>query len=96
MGPPGLDEEQFAHLPDRLEVRELQDRDQSKGFRVQPIPLVTTLLEATGYSVEAFAQLDDARGGSETKFAHGPPPGASMCGSAKRWTRASKSASSSP
>jgi hypothetical protein len=69
-GPPWMDEEQFAHLPDRLEVRELQYQVQRKGFRVTKITLVTTLLEATLYPVAALAQLYYARWGIETNFAH--------------------------
>src|SRR4029434_4534155 len=69
-GPQWMDEEQFAHLPDRLEVRELQYQVQRKGFRVTKITLVTTLLDATLYPVEALAQLYYARWGIETNFAH--------------------------
>ncbi len=69
-GPQWMDEEQFAHLPDRLEVRELQYRVHRKGFRVTKITLVTTLLDATLYPVEALAQLSYARWGIETNFAH--------------------------
>ncbi len=68
--PQWMDEEQFAHLPDRLEVRELQYRVHRKGFRVTRITLVTTLLDATLYPVEALAQLYYARWGIETNFAH--------------------------
>src|SRR5262249_61459721 len=56
--------------PERLEVRELQYRVQRKGFRVTKITLVTTLRDATLYSVEALAQLYYARWGIETNFAH--------------------------
>jgi hypothetical protein len=69
-GPQWMAAEQFAHLPDRLEVRELQYRVQRKGFRVQKITLVTTLLDATLYPVAALAQLYYARWGIETNFAH--------------------------
>jgi Transposase DDE domain len=69
-GPLWMAKEQFTHLPDRLEVRELQYRVQRKGFRVTTITLVTTLLDATRYSVEALAQLYWARWGIETNFAH--------------------------
>jgi Transposase DDE domain len=69
-GPQWMDEEQFGHLPERLEVRELQYRVHRKGFRVTKIPLVTTLLEATLYPVEALAQLYYARWGIATNFAH--------------------------
>ena len=69
-GPQWMEAEQFAHLPERLEVRELQYRVQRKGFRVTKITLVTTLLDATLYPVEALAQLYYARWGIETNFAH--------------------------
>jgi hypothetical protein len=59
-----------TYLPDRLEVRELQYRVHRKGFRVKKIILVTTLLDATCYPVEALAQLYWARWGIETNFAH--------------------------
>ena len=65
-----MDEEQFAHLPDRLEVRERQYQVHRQGFRVTTIPLVTTLLDATLYPVEALAQLYYARWGIETNCAH--------------------------
>jgi len=65
-----MDKEQFGHLPERLEVRELQYRVHRKGFRVTKITLVTTLLDATLYPVEALAQLYYARWGIETNFAH--------------------------
>jgi len=68
--PRWMQAEQFAPLPARLEVRELQSRVHRKGFRVQTITLVTTLLDATGYPVAAFAQLYWARWGIETNFAH--------------------------
>jgi hypothetical protein len=69
-GPQWMDEEQFAHLPDRLEVRELHYQVHRKGFRVKKITLVTTFLDATLYPVEALAQLYYARWGIETNFAH--------------------------
>jgi Transposase DDE domain len=68
--PQWMDEEQFRHLPDRLEVRELRYRVHRKGFRVQSVTLVTTLLDATRYTVAALAQLYYARWGVETNFAH--------------------------
>jgi hypothetical protein len=68
--PQWMDAEQFASLPDRLEVRELRSRVHRKGFRVKSITLVTTLLDAVLYTVEALAQLYWARWGIETNFAH--------------------------
>ena len=61
---------QFALLPAHLEVRELQYQVHHKGFRVQTITLVTTLLDAACYPVQALAQLYWARWGIETNFAH--------------------------
>jgi hypothetical protein len=69
-GPQWMDAEQFGHLPDRLEVRELRYRVRRKGFRVQSVTLVTTLLDAIRYPVDALAQLYYARWGVETNFAH--------------------------
>jgi hypothetical protein len=68
--PQWLHAEQFALLPARLAVRELRYRVQRKGFRVRTIPLVTTLLDAARYPVEALAQLSWARWGIETNCAH--------------------------
>jgi hypothetical protein len=62
--------EQFAPLPARLEVRELRYQVHRKGFRVQSITLVTTLLDAARYPVAALAQLYWTRWGIETNFAH--------------------------
>ena len=60
----------FAHLPDRLDVRELPYQVHRKGFRVTNVTLVITLLDATRYPVEALAQLPYTRWGIETNFAH--------------------------
>ena len=60
---------QCARLPARLEVRARPDRVHRKGFRVQTIPLVTTLLDAACDPVEAWAQLSWARWGIETHCA---------------------------
>ena len=68
--PQWMAKEQFAHLPDCLEVRALQYRVHQKGFRVTTITLVTTLLDAEIYPVEALAKLYWARWGIETNFAH--------------------------
>jgi Transposase DDE domain len=68
--PRWMEEEQFASLPERLEVRELRYQVHRKGFRVTRITLVTTLLDAACYTVEALAQLYYARWGIETNFAH--------------------------
>lgn len=68
--PEWMDEEQFAQLPDSLEVRELRYPVQRPGFRVKTITLVTTLLDSALYSVEALADLYFARWGIETNYGH--------------------------
>jgi hypothetical protein len=65
-----MDEAQFAQLPDGLTVRELRYQVQRKGFRVQTITLVTTLVNAALYGVEVLAELYFARWGIETNLAH--------------------------
>ena len=65
-----MEKEQFRHLPEHLEVRELQYRVHRKGFRVTTVTLVTTLLDAVLYPAEALAELYRARWGIETNFAH--------------------------
>jgi Transposase DDE domain len=69
-GPNWMDEAQFAQLPDDLAVRELRYQVQRKGFRVKTITLVTTLVHAERYSVEALSELYFARWGIETNLAH--------------------------
>ena len=48
---------QFATLPAELLVRELRYRIETPGFRVGEVTLVTTLLAAASYPVEALAEL---------------------------------------
>jgi hypothetical protein len=69
-GPDGMDEAQFAQLPDGLTVRELRYQVQRQGFRVQTITLVTTLVHAKLYDVEALSELYFTRWGIETNLAH--------------------------
>jgi hypothetical protein len=69
-GPDWMDEAQFAQLPDDLTVRELRYQVQRQGFRVKTITLVTTLVHAERYGVEALAALYFARWGIETNLAH--------------------------
>jgi hypothetical protein len=61
--PQWMTPEQYAQLPESLEVRELRSRVQQKGFRVEIITLVTTLVNAECYRVKDFADLFLARGG---------------------------------
>jgi hypothetical protein len=68
--PPWMEKAQCGHLPDHLEGRELRYQVHRKGLRVTSIPLVTTLLDAVCYTVEALAQLYWARWGIATNFAH--------------------------
>ena len=65
-----MDEAQFAKLPDDLTVRELRYQVHRQGFRVKTITLVTTLVHAELYRVEALSELYFARWGIETNLAH--------------------------
>jgi hypothetical protein len=55
--PDWMDEETYARVPDELAVRELRVRVEQAGFRVNELVLVTTLLDAAGYTKEEVAQL---------------------------------------
>lgn len=68
--PAWMTPQQYEELPDSLRVRELRYRVDQKGFRVQTITLVTTLLDAVLYRVADLADLFLARWGIETNFAH--------------------------
>lgn len=68
--PDWRDDAPCAQLPDGLKVREVRYRVQRQGFRVQAITLVTTLVDAERYRVEALSQLYFARWGIETTDAH--------------------------
>jgi hypothetical protein len=48
---------QYATLPERLVVRELRYPVGQRGFRVREVTLVTTLLDAELYPLEALAEL---------------------------------------
>jgi len=68
--PQWLDATTFAALPATLHVRELRYRTCVRGFRVQEIALVTTLLDAQRYSAEALAELYRSRWEVETNFGY--------------------------
>ena len=68
--PAWMEPQQYAQLPESLAVRELRYRVQQKGFRVEMITLVTTLVAAALYSVADVAALFLARWGIETNFGH--------------------------
>jgi hypothetical protein len=53
--------EQFAGLPETIAVRELRYRVGRRGFRTRSVTLVTTLLEAGPYPLEALADLYGTR-----------------------------------
>jgi hypothetical protein len=62
--------EQYAALPATITVRELRYEIQQRGFRVQQITLVTTLLDDALYPLEALADLFRQRWQIETNFGH--------------------------
>jgi hypothetical protein len=57
-------------LPDRIEVRELRYRIDRPGSRARAVTLVTTLLDAGSYAVEALAQRYRGRWGVEVNLRH--------------------------
>lgn len=61
---------QYASLPEELVVRELRYRIDRPGFRVKEVTLVTTLLDAELYPLEALAELYRARWQVETNLKH--------------------------
>ena len=68
--PDWMTPEQFAALPESLVVRELRYQVQRRGFRVQEVTLVTTLLDETLYPLEELADLYRRRWEIETNFGH--------------------------
>ena len=67
--PEWMSPQQYAQLPNCLEVRELRYRVPPKGFRVETITLVTTLVDSALYSLVDLANLFFAKWGMETNFA---------------------------
>jgi hypothetical protein len=55
--PEWMSAEQYASLPAELVVRELRYRTGRAGFRVREVTLVTTLVDAGLYPLEALAEL---------------------------------------
>ena len=55
--PEWMDEETYAQMPDELKIRELRFKVQQPGFRVNELVLVTTMLDAEGYTKEELADL---------------------------------------
>jgi len=65
-----MDKAPLAQLSDDLTVRALRYKVQRNGVRVKTITLVTTLVHAALYGVEALSALSCARWGIETHVAH--------------------------
>jgi hypothetical protein len=59
--PAWMTAEQFAGLPETIPVRELRYRVSQRGFRTRSVTLVTTLLDAEAYPLEALAGLYGTR-----------------------------------
>lgn len=68
--PKWMSREQFAALPDSIEVRELRYTITEKGFRPKQITLVTTLVDVDVYPLETLARLFRQRWEIETNFGH--------------------------
>ena len=60
----------WKSLPSELLLRELRYEVSQKGFRTKSVTLVTTLLDAHDYPVEALAELYRRRWEIETNFRH--------------------------
>lgn len=68
--PKWMTQEKFAALPESLILRELRYRVGQPGFRTETITLVTTLLDAEIYTVEALAELYGVRWRVEQNLRH--------------------------
>jgi hypothetical protein len=68
--PKWLSAQQWKLLPEVLPVRELRYRVARPGYRIREITLVTTLLDAQRYPLEAIAELYHQRWTIETNFRH--------------------------
>ena len=55
--PDWMDEATYAQMPETLAVRELRVKVEQAGFRVDELVLVTTMLDAEGYTKEELADL---------------------------------------
>ena len=68
--PDWMSAEQYAALPDEVELRELRYRIDRPGFRVREVTLVTSLLDAQSYPVGALAELYRGRWEVEVDLRH--------------------------
>lgn len=65
-GPKWMTREQFAALPDELDVREIRYRVSEKGRRTREVTIATTLLDPLLYPRDAIAELYGIRWRVET------------------------------
>lgn len=68
--PEWMTAEQYAALPETLTVRELRYEVSRRGFRTNTVTLVTTLLDAELYPLEALAELYWVRWRAEINLRH--------------------------
>ena len=68
--PSWMSAEDYEALPLTLAVRECRYKVDRPGFRVREVTLVTTLLDAEAYPIEALAELYYQRWGVETNLSH--------------------------
>jgi hypothetical protein len=68
--PEWLAEEQFSALPESLPLRELRYEVGRPGYRTRSVTLVTTLLDAEAYPLEALAELYGMRWRVELDLRH--------------------------
>jgi Transposase DDE domain len=68
--PEWMTAEEYEALPGTLTVRELRYEVGRPGFRTRTVTLVTTLLDAEAYPLDALAELDGARWRVELNLRH--------------------------
>lgn len=68
--PEWMSEEEYANLPETLTVRELRYKVGRPGFRTREVTLVTTLLDAALYPLDALAELYATRWRVELYLRH--------------------------
>ena len=68
--PEWMTAEEYAALPETLIVRELRYQVGPRGFRTRTVTLVTTLLDAELYTLDALAQLYGTRWQVELNLRH--------------------------
>lgn len=68
--PDWMSDEEYAALPESLNVRELRYQVGRPGFRTKAVMLVTTLCDEARYTADALAELYGARWEVETNLRH--------------------------